>query len=121
MAIYMGVTTVVTGGSGGPLLGDGVKTTAVVQNSVGTNFTQFLNQATRQGFSVARILLFAKKANAGDIYFGGAGVTAATGVPLGPREMLPIGTGQVNNVNVGDLDIDADTSSNAVFWVMEVD
>jgi len=120
MAIYIGVTTVVVAGTSGPLLGDGTNTSVAMQNSPGSNFTQFINQAVRQGFDVGRILLFARKANSGDVYIGGVGVTSTTGVALSPREMLPIGTGQVNDMNVGDLDVNADTTGDKVFFILEV-
>lgn len=120
MAIYMGLTTIVAGGTSGPLLGDGTNTTVVMQNSPGANFTQFINQAVRAGFDVGKLQIFARKGNGGDVYFGGAGITATTGPVLSPREMVVIGTGQVNDINVGDLDVNADTSGDKVFFILEV-
>lgn len=121
-------TVVAAAGTPGPLLGDGTNTTCTVlvggtpteSNSLGSN-TSVLNSATRKHYTVARAVIVGRGANTDVVYAVPAGLTKDDGRRMAPYEGLtPLGFGDRNDIDLGDLDVDATVSGEAVIVWAEV-
>lgn len=126
--LIMYKVVVAAAGTPGPLLGDGVKSTATLlypttlqdTDSLGAK-TSVINQSTRADYAVSRLLVFALWGNAADAYAGARGAAAANMVALPPGAGLPtLGSGVETNINMGDFDVDVSTSGNGFLVIAEM-
>jgi hypothetical protein len=123
--------TVASAGTSGPLLGDGVKTTVTPilpstltedRDSMGARLSVY-NRAAASGrarYTVARVQIIGLRANTNLAFWGGAGSVAANMVELANAQGYPLGFGDRNDTDLGDLDADVTTSGEGFLVVAEV-
>lgn len=114
--------TVAAAGTPGPLLGDGVNTTAtMLQPSTLTESSDSLGKTVsvinrlaalgRARYTAARITMVGLGSNSDVVYFMAQGQPATAGRRAAPyEEPTPTGQGHVNIFDLGDIDVDAGTS-----------
>jgi hypothetical protein len=120
---------VTAAGTPGPLLGDGTNTTVTMlyPSTLTTNLDTLaaqrsvINQATRQDYAVARVVVVGTGDNTGLAYILARGATSDTARRMAPyEELTPIGFGDRNDINLGDFDVDAATSGEGVTVYVEI-
>ncbi len=113
----------------GPLLGDGTNTTVTLlyPPTLTTNLDTLgeqrsvINQATRQDYAVARIVVVGTGSNGGVAYLMARGADLNTARRVGPyEELTPIGFGDRDDVNLGDFDVDAAVATEGVTVYVEI-
>lgn len=122
--------TVAASGVPGPLLGDGTKSTVTMllpstltdTDQLPSNTrTSVVNQSTRAHYAVARLGVYALRANTNDVFFGAKGSASANMIPLQNAQGLPpIGFGDRNDIDLYDFDIDVTTSGEGFLIVAEM-
>lgn len=130
MLIIFKVTTT-TAATPGPLLGDGVKTivTPILpatltedRDSMGARLSVYNRLAAlgRARYTVARVQLIGLRANTNLAFWGAAGSVAANMAELANAQGYPLGFGDRNDIDLGDLDVDVTTSGEGFLVVAEV-
>lgn len=124
--------TVKAAGSNGPVLGDNNTTTQVTllwptttinsTDALGAKTAAF-NNATRQDYMVARVQFIGIKANTNPVGVGARGTKLASmfqGASSQATAPMVIGFGDRNDINLGDLDVDATTNGEGWLVIAEI-
>ena len=139
MNIWLKVT-VTTGGTPGPLLGDGTKTVATVlaPSTIGKelsiadqtgNFQSVINQtaANQKDFAVDGIQVFPLKSNTGNVFIGAKGSVQGDKMLQQPLSIAgttvpPKFTGDARKtINLNDIEVDAVTSGEGWLCLIDLD
>lgn len=127
--LIMFKVVVAAAGTPGPLLGDGTNTTVTLllpstlteaNDTLGSR-QSVINQTTRKHYAASRLALYGLRANTDDVLYGAQGVAAANMIPLAAAQGSPqMGSGLTENVDLGDIDIDATASGEGFLVLVEV-
>lgn len=123
--------TCAASGTPGPLLGDGSKSTvtpllpAVLTeptDTLGGQRSVFNRLAAlgRASYTVARAHIFGLRGNGALAYWGAAGSAAANMIELANAQGYPLGFGDRNDIDLGDIDIDVASGGEGFLVVAEV-